>query len=111
MQMKELNERLEKLEYHQKLLLGMINPAGKEFDLLVIKKQLSEKEVMEFLQMCEELSQEMENQKAENFVFYSPLFKEFASRLNKKLYPAETIQACLMQRIFPDLMEILSKNL
>ncbi|RWR14592.1 DUF1878 family protein [Siminovitchia fortis] len=109
--MDELYERILLLEYHQKLLLDMIQPVNKDFDLLIIKKRLAEKEVEEFFQLCEELSAEMEKQKAEKFVFHFPLFKQFTSKLNGKLQPEETIQACLKQNIYPELMKVLRLNI
>lgn len=109
--MDELKERIERLEYHQKLLLDMIQPINKDFDLLIIKRRLAEREVKEFYQLCEELSAEMEKQKAEKFVFHFPLFKQFTFRLNGKLQPEETIRACLKQNIYPELMKILWLNI
>ncbi|RST75166.1 DUF1878 family protein [Siminovitchia acidinfaciens] len=109
--MDELMERIKKLEYHQKLLLEMIQPVNKDFDLLIIKNGLAEKEVKEFHLLCEELLDEMERQKAENFVFHSPLFKQFTAMLNRKLEPRETIQACLKQNIHPKLMKVLWLNI
>ncbi|GIN98465.1 hypothetical protein J6TS1_43350 [Siminovitchia terrae] len=109
--MDELKERIERLEYHQKLLLGMVQPVNKDFDLLIIKKGMTEREVEEFSQLCEELTDEMEKQKAEKFVFHFPLFKQFTSKLNGKLKPEETIQACLNQKVHPELMKILWLNI
>ncbi|HEY4553436.1 MAG TPA: DUF1878 family protein [Bacillaceae bacterium] len=109
--MKNLEARLGRVEYHQKLLLQMINPAGHEFDCLIIMKDLSEFEVQEFYALCGELHKEMKKQKAEKFVFFAPLFDEFCRRLSQKLQPAEVIQACLKQNVYPELMQVLEKNL
>lgn len=108
--MEEIMERLKRLEFHQKLLLGMIDHTGRAFDMLVIKKNLSETEVDEFLRLCEELNKEMEKQKAEKFVFYAPLFREFTARLNPKLEAKETILACIRQNIYAELMHKLLQN-
>ena len=56
--------RLERLEYHQKLLLNMISPTGNEFNQLIIKKNLDENEVKEFISLCEELKQGNEKTKS-----------------------------------------------
>lgn len=109
--MDKLIARIELLEYHQKLLLNMISYEGFEFDRLIIQKNMNEREVNEFYKLCEEMSKEAEEQKAEKFVFYAPLFNEFLSRLNPKLDAAETIHACIKQNIYRELMEILKKNL
>ncbi|MCJ8005903.1 DUF1878 family protein [Lederbergia wuyishanensis] len=103
--------KLERLEFHQKLLLEMIRTEGHEFERLIIEKNLDEQEVREFYNLCEDMSKDMELQKADKFVFYAPLFNEFVRKLNPKLNPAEVIHACLKQNIFIDLMKILEKNL
>lgn len=109
--MDDLKEWIKRLEYHQKLLMGMIQPTNKDFDLLIIQNGLTEREVEEFHLMCEVLLVEMERQKAENFVFHSPLFKQFTAMLNGKLQPQETIQACLKQNIHSELMRVLWLNI
>ncbi|MBS4198522.1 DUF1878 family protein [Bacillus sp. FJAT-49732] len=109
--MDKLLAKIECLEFHQKLLLGMIRSEGHEFDRLIIEKNLDEKEVREFYKLCEDVSNDMEAQKADKFVFYAPLFKEFVMKLNPKLEPGEVIHACLQQNIYFDLMKILKKNL
>ncbi|GIN73849.1 hypothetical protein J14TS2_43240 [Bacillus sp. J14TS2] len=109
--MDHLLTRIEKLEYHQTLLMKMIRSAGFEFDRLVITHNLGQPEVEEFLIMCEELNKEMLEQKAEKFIFYAPLFVQFKRRLTPKLDHREVIEACLKQRIFPELMDKLKRNI
>lgn len=109
--MNEILERLQQLEFHQQLLLKMINKKGHEFDFLIIANRLSKKEVQQFYDLCEELSISAKEQEADQFVFYTPLFKEFVHRLNHKLKPEEVIEACLKQNIYKELMLILKKNL
>ncbi|MBS4218126.1 DUF1878 family protein [Bacillus sp. FJAT-49711] len=109
--MDNLLARIERLEYHQKLMLRMIRSEGYEFDRLIIEKNLDEQEVREFHTLCEYVSKEFEVQKADKFVFYAPLFNIFVKKLNPKLRPAEVVNACLKQNIHSDLMKILQKNL
>ncbi|MBS4177508.1 DUF1878 family protein [Lederbergia citrea] len=109
--MDKLWSKIERLEYHQKLLLKMIKSEGHEFDRLIIEKNLDEKETAEFYLLCEELSKEAQKQKADKFVFFAPLFIEFLYKLNPKLEAVEVIDACLKQNIYPQLMKILQKNL
>ena len=104
-------ERLEKLEYQQKLLLSMMPKMGYEFDKLIIQKNLSEKEAKEFYKLCEKLSKDLEEQKAEGFVFYVPLFKEFKESLHPALDPVQVIKACLNQKLFLELMQLLEQNI
>jgi hypothetical protein len=104
-------ERLEKLEYHQQLLLKMVRPEGYEFDRLVIEKNLSRDEVEQFYKLCEELSKKREEQKAEGFVFHTPLFREFQQRLHPRLSPEEVIDACIKQRLYMELMTDFKRNI
>lgn len=108
--MDHLLARIEKLEYHQKLMLKMLQPEAHEFDYLVIVKNLEEREVEEFFGLCEELNKEIPKQKADKFVFHAPLFVEFIHRLHPKLDPKEVVDACLKQNIYPGLMDVLKRN-
>ncbi|WP_456271913.1 DUF1878 family protein [Bacillus sp. AK031] len=109
--MSELLERIEKLEYQQKLLMEMMPERGYEFYRLVMKYGLSEKEVNGFYQLCEVLNKQCQEQKAEGFVFFAPLFKEFVGNMDPRLPAEEVIEACLAQRLYPFLMEQLKRNL
>jgi hypothetical protein len=107
----ELLERIEKLEYQQKLLMEMMPERGYEFYRLVIRKGLSEKDVKDFYLLCEVLNMQCQEQKAEGFVFFAPLFKEFVENLDRRLPVQEVIEACLAQRLYSSLMEQLKRNL
>ncbi|MGM0846385.1 MAG: DUF1878 family protein [Bacillota bacterium] len=109
--MSELLERIEKLEFQQKLLGEMMPEKGFDFYRLVITKGLSEKDVIEFYRLCEKLNMKSQEQKAEGYVFFSPLFKEFTEKLDSRLIPQEVINACAAQKLYPYLMEQLRRNL
>lgn len=109
MKYEDLVERLNMLEYHQKLLLNMIKESHLPFDQLVIKKSLKERDVEEFYRLCESLTMELNEQKAEGFVHFHPLFEQFQNRLHPNLQASEVIQSCLKQRLFLPLMEELWK--
>lgn len=109
--MNKLEERLERLEYHQKLLLKMVQAPDYSFYRLVIEKNLTEQEVEEFLSLCSRLNMEFKKEKEEHFVFYAPLFQDFKKQLNIRLQPKEVIEACMKQKMYPELMEALQKNL
>ncbi|WP_421384071.1 DUF1878 family protein [Bacillus salacetis] len=109
--MNMLVKRIEKLEFQQKLLMEMIPAKGYEFYRLVIRKGLAEGDVTDFFELCEKLNKHSQEQKAEGFVFFAPLFKEFTEKLDSRLSPAEVIEACLAQRLYPFLMEQLKRNL
>lgn len=109
--METIEQRLDRIEFYQKLLMKMIVENQYDFYKIIIEKQLQEKDVEEFYKLCENLCQEIEEQKADKFVFFSPLFKKFKEQLHPKLNPEEVIHACLKQNLFPDLMKILYKNI
>ena len=101
---RELLKRIQLLEYHQKLLLRLVNNPKLEFNKLIIEKGISEQEVKNFFKLCEEMCKKMEAQKAEGFVYFSPLFDEFSTSLPLTLQTEEVIQAALSQNLFESLM-------
>lgn len=109
--MENFEERLKRMEYYQSLLLQMSQKQGFAFYHLIIENQLTKEEVAKFYELCESLSNEYEELKAEKFVFYSPLFVKFKERLNPKLDPKEVILACMDQKIYPELMQTLRNNI
>ncbi|HHW39295.1 MAG TPA: DUF1878 family protein [Bacillales bacterium] len=109
--MGEVEKRLKKIEYHQQLLLEMIQTQNFPAYRLIVKSDLSEEEVEEVFRLCEELSLQYEQQKEEGFVYFIPLLTQFIDLLNQKLDPEETIHAFLGQNIYVPLMEILKKSL
>ncbi|WP_335872026.1 DUF1878 family protein [Bacillus sp. 2205SS5-2] len=109
--MSSIEERLEKLEFHHKLMMNMLDQTKREFDYIVIARGLSQAEVEHFYNLCEQMNKKREAQKAEKFVFYAPLFNDFKNQLHPKLSLIETIDACLKQGIYPELMLQLKKNL
>lgn len=111
MKMREFEERLKKIEYHQKLLLEMIKNQTFPLYELLIRKDLSEEEVDELFTLCDMLNEKLAQQKEEGFVYFTPLLTEFVGMLNRKLHPEETINAFLMQDMYPTLMGILKKTL
>ena len=103
--MDELVRRIEKLEYHQQLLLRMIGPAEMQLYYLIVHKNLSRKETEELLNLCDTLNKKVEKQKAEGYVTFNPLLIELKSKLTPSISPRELIQACLEQGIYISLMK------
>lgn len=104
-----LVEKLIQIEYHQKLLLTMIKETKLSFYKLVIEKSLKEVDVEAIYKLCDELSIDLQEQKAEGFVHFHPLFEKFKTSLHPNLQAEEVIQSCLNQRLYMPLMEELSK--
>lgn len=101
---RELLERIQLLEYHQKLLLKLIDNPKLVFYKLVIDKGISEQEVKRFFKICEKICKKLEEQKAEGFINFSPLFAEFSASLPITLQTEDVIQACILQNLFRPLM-------
>lgn len=74
-----------------------------DFYKLVIENEITESEVIKFFYLCDELNIKMEEQKAEGFVYFHPLFDELSSSLPNKLDVKEVVQACLNQKLFESL--------
>lgn len=109
--MEDILKRLERIEYHQKLLTKMINDPKNALTKLIILNDLSSQEVEDFYQLCEMMSKKLEEQKAEGFVYFHPLLEEFKAKLTKKLNIDEVVQACLKQNLFSELMSEFAKLL
>lgn len=109
--MGELEERIKKLEYHQKLILEMIHSSEFPAYEMIIKKDLSEEEVQQVFGLCEDLIVQYEQEKEEGFVYFTPLLTQFVNLLNDKLDPEETIDAFLCQGMYRPLMDVLKKTL
>lgn len=101
---RELLKRIQLLEYHQKLLLKLVNNPKLEFNKLIIEKGISEQEVKSFYKLCEEMCKSMEEQKAEGFVYFNPLFDKFSASIPITLQIEDVIRACLNQNLFESLM-------
>lgn len=107
----ELLKRIERLEYHQQLLLDLINTEHYPFTKLIIQKEMDKEEVFEFYQLCEYMSNNLQEQKAEGFLNFYPLLKEFSEKLNRKLEVKETVESCLQQNMYVELMTEFQKYL
>jgi hypothetical protein len=104
MSMQELFERIKLLEYHQKLLLKITQDPKLEFFKLIIEKGITEQEVQRFFRNCEDLCIKWEEQKAEGFVHFYPLFDQFTASLPRTLHPEEVIPACMRQKLYEPIM-------
>ncbi|SRR5690606_5299909 len=104
-------KRIEKLEYHLELLLRLVSPSGHGFTKLIIAKGLSREDVQRFHHLCDELNNKMQEQKAEGFLYFLPLFEEFSKRLDSRLEAKEIVQACLEEKMHVELMSEFNKYL
>lgn len=109
--MDNLIKRLENLEYYQQLLMEMLPANVHPFNQLIIRNGLSKREVAEFYNLCDTLSIKYKKQKAEGFVYHTPLFKEFKEKLHPNLKAEEVVDTCLTQDIHPELMVQLKNSL
>lgn len=105
----DIREKLNRMEYHQSLLLQMITNSEDQFYKLVIEKQLNKADVEQFYTLCDKLSKELEKQKAEGFVHFDPLFDMFKLNLHPNLHAEEVIRACIVQKLYQPLMSQFKK--
>ncbi|MCQ6267036.1 YhaI family protein [Fictibacillus sp. WQ 8-8] len=103
--METIEERVERLEYYNRLTVQSINLRTYPFYTLVMEKHLSEDEVGDVLSLCDELQRRFEVQTESGYVQYLPLLLHFAGMLNPKLKPRETVQALRTQGVYPELMD------
>ncbi|OCA84349.1 hypothetical protein A8F94_16715 [Bacillus sp. FJAT-27225] len=109
MESRDLLERIQVLEYHMRLLAEAVEKPEYELNKLLVKRNVAERETAELFDLCERLSKLMEEQKAEGFLHFHPLFEEFAASLSSKLNPSEVVNACMKQKIFIPLMNEFKK--
>jgi hypothetical protein len=104
-----LMEKIHTLEYHQKLLLQLLNNPNLKFYKLIIEKGLTEQYVREFFHLCDNLSIELEKQKAEGFVNFHPLFHDLAAFLPANINMKEVVNACLTHKLYEPLFQEFQK--
>jgi myo-inositol catabolism protein IolC len=107
----ELLERITLLEYHQKLLVKLLNDSRLDLYKLIIENGITEQEIKQFYSLCDKMSTKMEEQKAEGYVYFHPLFHELSVSLPSKLNMGEVINACLTQKLYLPLFQEMVKYL
>ena len=100
----DVMRRLHLLEYHQKLLVQLVANPKLDFFKKIVEKGISEQEVESFFKLCDGLSLLMEEQKAEGFLHFYPLYQQFTASLPKNLQADEAVISCLTQNLYPILM-------
>ncbi|RTR31423.1 DUF1878 family protein [Robertmurraya yapensis] len=104
MNLDSLIEKMNRLEYHQSILLKMISKSDDHFYKLIVERSLNKQDVENFYKECNELMIELEEQQAEGFVYFESLLKKFKESLHPNLDAEEVILACLRQKLFLPLM-------
>jgi 1-deoxy-D-xylulose 5-phosphate reductoisomerase len=105
--METVEERLERLEFYNQLTIESVDLTSYPFFRLVMEKKLTEQEVNDIIQLCDELEKIFFMQKESGFVHYTHVLIHFAGMLTPKLNPRETILALLHQEKYISLMETL----
>lgn len=100
-----IEERLNKIEYHQRLLLEMMEKNKYPFYELIIQKGLSEQEVTQLYRECLTLEKMFEEQREMGFVLHTDLIAHFLDVLPTVLTPKETVESLYKQLLFKPLME------
>jgi hypothetical protein len=83
----------------------MIESTHFPFYRLVMERGLNKGEIEDIYRLCNELSFEHEEQKAQGLVIYTDLLTQFAGQLNSKLDIVETVQAMSKQGLYSSLMK------
>lgn len=104
-----MEERLATLEYYMELMVKQLDSTRFPWDCLIIRHKLKRGDVQFIYDLCEKLSKEMEKQKAEGFVTFSPLLLEFKDALPPDLPLEETVGALRSQGIYISLMDEFNK--
>lgn len=107
----ELLERIKVLEYYQKLMFSMLGNNTYPFYRMIIEKGLKEEQITAFFRVCDELNKIWEEQKAEGFIHFHPLFQKFAESLPGSLKAKEVVEACIQQQLFRPFMQEMQKYL
>lgn len=98
-------KKVNTLEFHNELLLKMIDSEKHPFFTLVILNGLSKQEMKETFALCEEVNERLNKQDEAGFLDYTPLLTHFVGMLNPKLPVKETMNALLAQGFYRELME------
>jgi Protein of unknown function (DUF1878) len=109
--MKDVERRLETLEYYMSLFMKMMNIEMYPFYKLVMEKGLMKEEIEEVFRICDELAKEHKEQKAQGFVYFENLLTLFAGQLTPKLDVNETIDALYLQGLYTELMKDLKRTI
>lgn len=104
MNLDALLEKINRLEYHQSLLLKMMTASNDQFYKLIIEKSLNKHDVEQFFQKCDELTLLYKEQTAEGLVHFNSLYEEFQKALHPNLNAEEVVRACLRQQLYLPLM-------
>jgi len=109
-----LESRIERLEFYQQLLLETLDRENADFYKLIVGANLTKEEVNALYKLCEDLNVELQMQKAEGLVVFSPLLTQFAGLLHPNLNVERTIEVFLNKGMFIALMQefkkVLNKN-
>ncbi|MCK1992961.1 DUF1878 family protein [Peribacillus muralis] len=98
--MRNMNEEIDILRFHQGLLLNLIRNPEAKLDYLFVEKNFSKKEAEDLFEVCDNLSKRYEIEKAEGYMNFRPLFNQFARRVNPKITTKECIDAFLSQGLY-----------
>ncbi|MEH7417762.1 DUF1878 family protein [Neobacillus drentensis] len=106
-----LLQKIHLLEFHQRLIIKLLNHPHYDFYRLIIENGISEQEVNDFYYLCDKLSMKLAKQKAEGFVHFHPLLNQLSTALPANLKIEEVVKACLRQQLYKPLFEEIQKSL
>ncbi|PJN86717.1 DUF1878 family protein [Bacillus sp. mrc49] len=102
--MRNINEEIDILRFHQGLLLNLIRNPEARLDFLFVEKNFTKLEAEALLGLCDILSKRYEIEKAEGYMNFRPLFNQLERKVNPKITTKECIDACLSQGLYVSFM-------
>ncbi|HEY4600076.1 MAG TPA: DUF1878 family protein [Cerasibacillus sp.] len=93
-----------KTAFHLQLIMQLIDMEKFPLTKLLIEKNVSEQEYVDFMQLLQQINQDYQEQKDEGLLDFTSLLIQFVGMLNEKLSPNETILALRQEGYYIDLM-------
>ena len=103
--MDDLHKKIERMEYHLELLLKNVRVEDYPFDRIIMTERWDRAKVNKLLEVCEYMSKEMKNQKAEGFVTFPSLIKLFEETIPTNVPTEKVMEAMIQQNVYTPLMK------
>lgn len=103
--MDDLHKKIERMEYHLELLLKQVKVEEYPFDSIIMFEKWDKTAVDKILEVCEYMSIEIKNQKAEGFVTFPSLIKLFEETIPTNVSTVKVMEAMIQQNVYTPLMK------
>ncbi|WP_096155247.1 MULTISPECIES: DUF1878 family protein [Bacillus] len=103
--MDDLRKKVERMEYHLELLLKNVKIEEYPFDVLIMREKWDKDSVDKILEVCEYMSKEIKNQKAEGFVSFPSLITLLEKTIPTNVPTIKVMEAMIQQNVHAPLMK------